>query len=77
MSGTDLEELEEIRGLIERGARFGVLTHAEVASLAAELGLEERDVEELHAVLEQREIELVSGTELGGRPVRVELAGKT
>jgi RNA polymerase primary sigma factor len=59
MSGTDLEEPEEIRGLIERGVRVGVLTHAEVASVAVELGLEERDVEELHAVLEQREIELV------------------
>jgi RNA polymerase primary sigma factor len=59
MSGADLQELEEIRGLIARGLQIGVLTHAEIASATAELGLEDTDVEELHGIFERREIELV------------------
>ena len=59
MSGADLEELEEVRGLIARGLRFGVLTYVEIVTATAELGLEEIDIEELHGVLERREIELV------------------
>jgi RNA polymerase primary sigma factor len=59
MSAADLEELEEVRGLIARGLRFGVLTHAEIATATAELGLEEIDIEELHGVFERCEIELV------------------
>jgi RNA polymerase primary sigma factor len=39
--------------------RVGVLTFAEIATVSAELGLEEVDVEELHGVLERCEIELV------------------
>jgi RNA polymerase primary sigma factor len=59
MSGTDLQELEEIRGLIARGLRIGVLTQAEIASATAELGLEDADVEELLGIFERCEIELV------------------
>jgi RNA polymerase primary sigma factor len=59
MSGADLEELEAVSGLIERGLQFGVLTHGEIATATADLGLEEIDIEELHGVLERREIELV------------------
>jgi RNA polymerase primary sigma factor len=59
MSVADLQELEEIRGLIARGVQIGVLTHAEIVSVTAELGLEDADVEELHGILERREIELV------------------
>ena len=59
MSGADLQELEEVRGLIARGLQVGVLTHAEIANVTAELGLEETDVEELHGVFERCEIELV------------------
>jgi RNA polymerase primary sigma factor len=59
MSGADLQELEEIRGLIARGLQIGVLTHAEIASATAELGLEDTDVEELHEIFERCEIELV------------------
>jgi RNA polymerase primary sigma factor len=59
MSGTDLEELEEIKDLIDRGLRVGVLTPTEVSSAAADLGLEEREVDALHAALERREIELI------------------
>jgi RNA polymerase primary sigma factor len=59
MSAAELQELEEVNGLIARGQRVGVLTFAEVATAAAELGLDETDVEELHGLLERCEIELV------------------
>jgi RNA polymerase primary sigma factor len=59
MSVADLQELEEVRGLIARGQHVGVLTYVEVATAAAELDLEESDVEELHGLLERCEIELV------------------
>jgi RNA polymerase primary sigma factor len=59
MSVVELGELDEIRGLIARGQHVGVLTYLEVATTAAELDLEESDVEELHGLLERYEIELV------------------
>ena len=59
MSVADLQELEEVRGLIARGQRVGVLTYAEIATATAEVGLEETGVEELHGLLERCEIELV------------------
>jgi RNA polymerase primary sigma factor len=59
MSGADLHELEEIKGLLARGLQIGVLTHAEIASATADLGLEDTDFEELHGILERCEIELV------------------
>ena len=36
-----------------------MLTHAEIATATAEVGLEETDVEELHSLFERCEIELV------------------
>ena len=59
MSVTDLQELEEVKGLIARGLEVGVLTYAEVATATAEVGLEEGDADELHGLLERCEIELV------------------
>jgi RNA polymerase primary sigma factor len=59
MSVTELQELEEVKGLIARGQRVGVLTYAEIATAMAEVGLDETDVEELHGFLERAEIELV------------------
>jgi RNA polymerase primary sigma factor len=59
MSGAELRELEEVKGLITRGQQLGVLTYAEIATATGELGLDEADVEELHGFLEQAEIELV------------------
>jgi RNA polymerase primary sigma factor len=59
MSVVELGELEEVRSLIARGQHVGVLTYVEVATAAAELDLEESDVEELHGLLERCEIELV------------------
>jgi RNA polymerase primary sigma factor len=59
MSVAELQELEEVRGLIARGLQVGVLTYAEIAVATAELGLDEADVEELHGLMERFEIELV------------------
>ena len=59
MSVADLQELDEVKGPIARGLQVGVLTYAEVATVTAEVGLEESDIEELHALLERSEIELV------------------
>src|SRR5438270_13646552 len=59
MSAAELQDLEEVRGLIARGLQVGVLTYAEVSTATAELGLEETDVEELHGLFERCEIELV------------------
>ena len=59
MSVVELQELEEIKGLLARGQVTGVLTFAEIATAVAEIDLDESDVEELHAFLEKSEIELV------------------
>jgi len=59
MSAADLRELEEVKGLIDRGLRLGVLTYAEILAGTAELELEDADVEELHGVFERCEIELI------------------
>jgi RNA polymerase primary sigma factor len=59
MSVADLQELEEIKGLVNRGQQLGVLTYSEIAGAISELDLDEADVEELHGFLERAEIELV------------------
>jgi RNA polymerase primary sigma factor len=59
MSVAELQELEEVKGLITRGQQVGVLTFAEIETATAELGLDETDVEELHGLFERSEIELV------------------
>src|ERR1700759_2730380 len=59
MSVVDLQELEEVKGLVVKGQQVGVLTFAEIATAVAEVDLDESDVEELHAFLERSEIELV------------------
>jgi RNA polymerase primary sigma factor len=59
MSVAELQELEEVKGLITRGQQLGVLTYAEIETATAELGLDESDVEELHGLFERSEIELV------------------
>jgi RNA polymerase primary sigma factor len=59
MSIAELLEFEEVKGLIARGQRVGVLSYEEIAIATAELDLEEADFEELHGLLERDEIELV------------------
>jgi RNA polymerase primary sigma factor len=64
MSIADLQELDEVKGLVDRGQRHGVLTYADVAGAASGLDLDEADVEELHGFLEDAEIELVEAVDL-------------
>jgi len=59
MSVVELQELEEIKGLVTKGQLTGVLTYAEIAGAVAEIDLDEADIEELHGFLEKSEIELV------------------
>jgi RNA polymerase primary sigma factor len=59
MSVAELQELEEVKGLVTRGRQVGVLTYAEIATATAELGLDQTDIEELHGFLERADIELV------------------
>src|ERR1044071_829348 len=59
MSVVELQELEEVKGLIAKGQQVGVLTYAEIAEAVSELDLDESDVEELHGFFEKSEIELV------------------
>jgi RNA polymerase primary sigma factor len=59
MSIVELQELEEVKGLIARGQRVGVLTYAEIATATAGLDVDQADVEELHGFFERSEIELV------------------
>jgi RNA polymerase primary sigma factor len=63
MSVAELQELEEVKGLIARGQQVGVLTYAEIATATGELGLDETDVEELHGFLERADIELVEAVD--------------
>jgi RNA polymerase primary sigma factor len=59
MSVAELQELDEVKGLITRGQQVGVLTYAEIATATAELDMDESDMEELHDLFEHCEIELV------------------
>jgi RNA polymerase primary sigma factor len=59
MSVVELQELEEIKGLVAKGSQTGVLTYSEIAAAVSEIDLDEADVEELHSFLERSEIELV------------------
>ncbi|MCW3006539.1 MAG: sigma-70 family polymerase sigma factor, partial [Solirubrobacterales bacterium] len=59
MSVAELQELEEVKGLLAKGQQVGVLTHAEISTAISELDLDETDVEELNTFLESQEIELV------------------
>ena len=59
MSVAELQELEEVKALVNRGQQLGVLTFAEITGAVSELDLDETDIEELHGYLERAEIELV------------------
>ena len=62
-SGADLQEIEEVRGLIARGQLTGVLTHAEVSTAIDGLGLEQTEAEELRGLFGRYEIELAEEVE--------------
>jgi RNA polymerase primary sigma factor len=74
MSVAELEELEEVKGLVTRGQQVGVLTYAEIATATAEVGLDEADTEELHGFLERAEIELIEEVDPARAAAEVERA---
>ena len=55
----ELQELEEVKGLIHRGQQLGVLTFGDIASAVSEVDLDESDVEDLYGHIEKQGIELV------------------
>jgi len=59
MSVIELQELDEVKGLIAKGQQVGVLSYAEIATATAALDVDEAEVEELHGFFERSEIELV------------------
>src|SRR3982075_3832621 len=59
MSVVELQELDEIKGLLAKGQQVGVLSYTAISKATSELDLDESDVEELHGFLEKSEIELV------------------
>ena len=59
MSVAELQECDEVKGLIARGRQVGLLTYAEIVEATAELDLDDTHLEALHAILERCEIELV------------------
>ena len=65
MSVVDLEELDEVKGLIARGLRVGVLTQAEIALATADLDFDEADDGQLLDLLDRHEIELVEELDPG------------
>ena len=72
MSVVDLQELEEVKGLLLKGQQVGVLTFAEIQTAVAEIDLDETDIEELHGFLERSEIEIVEDSEAGTPKPEVE-----
>jgi RNA polymerase primary sigma factor len=59
MLQAELQDLDEIKGLVTRGQQQGVLSYSEVATALSEVDLDEAEVEELYGFLEKSEIELV------------------
>jgi RNA polymerase primary sigma factor len=68
MSVAELQELEEVKGLVTKGQATGVLTYAEVATALQEVDLDEGDIEDLHGFLEKSEIELVEDDPMLAKP---------
>jgi RNA polymerase primary sigma factor len=52
----EVEQLEEVRALIAQGHRFGVLTATQIENAIGDLGLDEREREELGRLFARRKI---------------------
>src|SRR3954469_6561460 len=74
MSVVDLQELEEVKGLLLKGQQVGVLTFAEIATAVAEIDLAGADPDDLDGYLEDSEIELVEELDPAVAPAQVERA---
>ena len=55
----ELQELEEVKTLVNRGQQLGVLTFGDVSTAVAEVDLDESDIEDLYGHIEKQGIELV------------------
>ena len=55
----ELQELEEVKGLVTKGQQDGVIAYGEVATAVSEVDLDESDIEELYGYLEGQGVELV------------------
>src|ERR671916_58929 len=56
---TELQELEEVKVLLQKGQQVGVLSFGEVATAVSEVDVDEGDIEELYGHIERNGIELV------------------
>ena len=55
----ELQELEEVKTLVNRGQQLGVLTFGDIATAVKEVDLDESDIEDLYGHIEKQGIELV------------------
>src|SRR6059036_807648 len=55
----EIQELDEVKGLVVKGQSDGVISYGEVATAVSEVDLDESDIEELYAYLERQGVELV------------------
>ena len=55
----EIQELDEVKGLVVKGQQDGVISYGEVATAVNEVDLDESDIEELYAYLERQGVELV------------------
>jgi RNA polymerase primary sigma factor len=76
MSQHEWAELDEVKALVVKGNKTGVVTHLEIKSAVAELDVDEADIEELHGFLEKQEIELVEDDTQTANPVVAEAAAR-
>ena len=60
---TELQELEEVKGLLTKGQQVGVLSYGEIASAVSEVDVDEGDIEELYGHIEKTGIELVEDSD--------------
>jgi RNA polymerase primary sigma factor len=56
---TELQELEEVKTLVQKGQREGVVAYGEVAQALSEVDVDEGDIEELYGYLEKQGVEMV------------------
>jgi RNA polymerase primary sigma factor len=61
----ELQELDEVKGLVTKGHTEGVIAFGEVATALSEVDVEEGDIEELYGYLEGQGIELVDDPDPG------------
>jgi RNA polymerase primary sigma factor len=64
----ELQELEEVKTLLNKGQQVGVLSYGEVASAVSEVDIDESDIEDLYGHFERSGIELVDDVDPAQTP---------